>query len=205
MDKHKILKGNPTDKENYTNSLITRQSKWWKKLLNVQYPYKKNINSLQPGFVLDIGCGVGRNLLHLGGNGIGIDHNPTSVKICTAQGLRAYTNTDFEQTPYNKPGTFDSILLAHVAEHMTQKNTLDLLAQYQHLLKSKGKIIVITPQEAGFKSDDTHVEFMDFEKVKKVFEGLRYRTLKQYSFPLPRFVGRFFKYNEFVSIGQNNR
>ncbi|MGN7787492.1 class I SAM-dependent methyltransferase [Niabella sp. 22666] len=205
MDKYKILQGNPTDKENYTNSLITRQSKWWKKLLNVQYPYKKNINSLQPGFVLDIGCGVGRNLLHLGGNGVGIDHNPTSVEICTTQGLRAYTNADFEQTPYNKPGTFDSILLAHVAEHMTQKNTLDLLAQYQHLLKSRGKIIVITPQEAGFKSDDTHVEFMDFEKVKSVFEGLQYHTLKQYSFPFPRFVGRFFKYNEFVSIGQNNR
>ena len=205
MDKHKILKGNPTDKENYTNSLITRQSKWWKKLLNVQYPYKKNINSLQPGFVLDIGCGVGRNLLHLGGNGVGIDHNPTSVEICTAQGLRAYTNADFEQSSYNKPGTFDSILLAHVAEHMTQKNTLELLAQYQHLLKSKGKIIVITPQEAGFKSDDTHVEFMDFEKVKKVFDGLQYHTLKQYSFPFPRFVGRFFKYNEFVSIGRNSR
>lgn len=205
MDKHTILKGNPTDKENYTNSLITRQSKWWKKLLNVQYPYKKNINSLQPGFVLDIGCGVGRNLLHLGGNGVGIDHNPTSVEICTAQGLKAYTNTDFEQTSYNKPGTFDSILLAHVAEHMTQENTLGLLARYQYLLKSNGKIIVITPQEAGFKSDDTHVEFMDFEKVKKVFDGLQCHTLKQYSFPFPRFVGRFFKYNEFVSIGQNNR
>jgi hypothetical protein len=79
------------------------------------------------------------------------------------------------------------------------------LAQYQPLLKSKGKIIVITPQEAGFKSDDTHVEFMDFGKVKTVFNELQYQTIKQYSFPFPRFVGRFFKYNEFVSIGQNNR
>ncbi len=202
MDKHKILKGNPTDKENYTQSLITRQSKWWKKLLNVQYPYKKNIQSINPGFVLDIGCGVGRNLLHLNGHGIGIDHNPTSVEICTAQGLKAYTNIDFEQSPYNLPQTFDAILLAHVAEHMTQKDTVALLAQYQHLLKPNGKIIVITPQEAGFRSDDTHVEFMDFDKVKNVFNLLRCRTVKQYSFPFPRFAGRFFKYNEFVSIAQ---
>lgn len=201
MNKHKILKGNPTDKENYTHSLITRQSKWWKKLLNVQYPYKKNIKSIAPGFVLDIGCGVGRNLLHLDGNGVGIDHNPTSVEICTAQGLKAYTNIDFERTQYNQPGTFDSILLAHVAEHMTQKDTQQLLAQYQHLLKSNGKIIVITPQEAGFKSDDTHVEFMDFVKVKNLFTELQYQTVRQYSFPFPRFIGRFFKYNEFVSIG----
>ncbi|MCH5718098.1 class I SAM-dependent methyltransferase [Niabella hibiscisoli] len=147
MDKHKILKGNPTDKENYTQSLITRQSKWWKKLLNVQYPYKKNIQSINPGFVLDIGCGVGRNLLHLNGHGIGIDHNPTSVEICTSQGLKAYTNIDFEQSSYNKPQTFDAILLAHVAEHMTQKDTVALLAQYQHLLKPNGKIILITPRK----------------------------------------------------------
>ncbi|MCH5684782.1 class I SAM-dependent methyltransferase [Niabella sp. W65] len=95
--------------------------------------------------MLDIGCGVGRNLLHLEGNGVGIDHNPTSVAICTSQGLTAYTNTDFEQTEYNSPGTFDAILLAHVAEHMTQKNTIELLAQYRPLLKRNGKIIVITP------------------------------------------------------------
>ncbi|MCH5684783.1 hypothetical protein LWM68_11240 [Niabella sp. W65] len=49
MNKHKILKGNPTDKENYTRSLMTRQSKWWKKLLNVQYPYKKISEVLLPG------------------------------------------------------------------------------------------------------------------------------------------------------------
>ncbi len=86
---------------------------------------QKNIRSIAPGFVLDIGCGVGRNLLHLEGNGVGIDHNPTSVAICTSQGLTAYTNTDFEQTEYNSPGTFDAILLAHVAEHMTQKTLLN--------------------------------------------------------------------------------
>lgn len=205
MNRHQILKGKPTDKENYTNSLVTRQSKWWKKLLNVQYPYKKNIQHIVPGFVLDIGCGVGRNLLHLNGNGIGIDHNPTSIEICIAQGLKAYTNIDFEQTPYNKPGTFDSILLAHVAEHMTQKDTLELLARYLHLLKSDGKVIVITPQETGFRSDETHVEFMDFQKVKEIFKELQCHNINQYSFPFPHFVGRFFKYNEFVSIGQNKQ
>lgn len=200
MDQHNALKAKPTDQKDYTDSLLTRQSKWWKKLLNVQYPYKRNIISLKPGFVLDIGCGVGRNLLHLNGNGIGVDHNATSVKQCLAQGLRAFTNTEFEKTEYYTPGTFDSILLAHVAEHMTQNETVQLLAGYQHLLKESGRIIVITPQEAGFKSDDTHVAFTDFEKVQSIFNQLGYQSIKQYSFPFPRFVGKFFKYNEFVSI-----
>ena len=191
-----------TDKEDYTNSLLTRQSKWWKRLLNVQYPYKRNIVNLNPGFVLDIGCGVGRNLLHLGGNGIGIDHNETSIKECQARGLRAFTNTGFERTAYNKPGTFDSILLAHVAEHMTKVQAVELLAKYVHLLKENGQIIIITPQEAGYKSDDTHVEFIDFPKVRQIFEQLGFSRMRQYSFPFPKVFGKIFKYNEFVSIGQ---
>ena len=77
--KRNVNKGKPADREAYTSSLLTRESKWWKKLLNVQYPYKRNMISLKPGFVLDIGCGVGRNLPHLDGHGIGIDHNETSV------------------------------------------------------------------------------------------------------------------------------
>lgn len=137
-----------TEKEDYTNSLLTRESKWWKRLLNVQYPYKKNILSLKPGFVLDIGCGVGRNLLHLGGYGIGIDHNETSIMECKARGLKAYTSSEFESTGYNQSGKFDSILLAHVVEHMTKTDGIELLAKYLPCLKKNGKIILINPQEA---------------------------------------------------------
>ncbi len=191
-----------TEKEDYTHSLLTRESKWWKKMLNVQYPYKRNIIGLHPGFVLDIGCGLGRNLLHLNGNGIGIDHNETSVKECRARGLNAFTNTEFEKTAYYKPGTFDSILLAHVAEHMGVAPAAALLRQYLPLLKENGKIIVITPQEAGYRSDDTHVEFINFYKVQEIFKQLGYRPVKQYSFPFPRAIGNMFKYNEFISIGE---
>lgn len=191
-----------TEKEDYTSSLLTRQSKWWKRLLNVQYPYKKNIISLKPRFVLDIGCGVGRNLLHLEGYGIGIDHNKTSVQECRARGLRAYTNREFENTIYNQPGQFDSILLAHVAEHMTLNQSVQLLVKYLPLVKNNGRLIIITPQEAGYRSDDTHVEFIDFYKQREIIEQSGCTLIKQYSFPFPAFAGKFFKYNEFISIGQ---
>lgn len=200
MENNKTYKG--TDKEDYTNSLLMRQSKWWKRILNVQYPYKRNINRLQPGFVLDIGCGVGRNLLHLNGNGVGIDHNETSVATCRSKGLLAFTNAEFKQTEYYKSGRFDSILLAHVAEHMNIEQATELLNSYKHLVKKGGKIIVITPQEAGFRSDDTHVAFMDFKKVSNIFSDIGCQVVKQYSFPFPRMVGNIFKYNEFVSIAQ---
>lgn len=190
----------PTNEKDYTEGLLYRQSAWWKKLFNVQYPYKWNIQRLKPGFVLDIGCGIGRNLLHLDGNGIGVDHNPTSIEVSKNRGLEAYNVEDFLASAYNTPETFDSILLAHVAEHMTEDDFVGLLKQYVHLLKANGKIIVITPQEKGFKSDDTHVQFMDFGIVKGMLKKVGFNNVKQYSFPFPRIIGHIFKFNEFITV-----
>jgi len=198
----KIAQGKPTNEENYTDGLLYRQSAWWKKFFNVQYPYKYNIQRLKPGFVLDIGCGIGRNLLHLNGNGVGVDHNPTSIKVSKSRGLKAYTVDDFLKSSYNRPETFDSILLAHVAEHMTGDDVTKLLKQYLHLLKNDGRIIVITPQEKGFKSDDTHVQFMDFVTVKNLLKQINVNITRQYSFPFPRIIGHFFKFNEFISVAK---
>jgi SAM-dependent methyltransferase len=198
----KIAQGKPTNEKNYTDGLLYRQSAWWKKFFNVQYPYKYNIQRLKPGFVLDIGCGIGRNLLHLNGNGVGVDHNPTSIKVSKSRGLKAYTVDDFLKSSYNRPETFDSILLAHVAEHMTGDDVTKLLKQYLHLLKNDGRIIVITPQEKGFKSDDTHVQFMDFVTVKNLLKQINVNITRQYSFPFPRIIGHFFKFNEFISVAK---
>jgi 2-polyprenyl-3-methyl-5-hydroxy-6-metoxy-1,4-benzoquinol methylase len=193
-----------TDQKDYTEGLIYRQSAWWKKLLNVQAPYKWNINRLDVGFVLDVGCGIGRNLLHLDGKGIGVDHNETSICVCRSRGLTAYTVDDFMKSAYNQPETFDTMLLAHVAEHMTAADVDAILGLYAYLIKKNGKIIIITPQEAGFRSDDTHVEFMDFLKVDSILTKAGFKVAKQYSFPFPRVIGKIFKYNEFITVAQKS-
>ena len=184
--------GSTSDKS-YTEGLIYRQSAWWKKLLNVQLPYKWNILSLKPGFVLDIGCGIGRNLLHLNGLGVGLDHNEMSVKVCRDRRLTAYTTEEFSKSPFNIAERFDSILLAHVAEHMTNSEFVALLNDYLPLLKKGGKVIVITPQEFGYRTDNTHVEFVDFGAVERAFTALNLKVKKQYSFPFPRFAGKIFQ------------
>jgi SAM-dependent methyltransferase len=164
--------------------------------------YGWNLRRLNPGFTLDIGCGVGRNLRHLDGVGVGIDHNRHSVAYARGQGLDAYTTDGFKQSEQNRPGRFDSILLSHVAEHMTYGEYVSLLREYSPLLRAGGRILVFCPQEAGFKSDASHVEFMDFPKLRKAAAEAGFRTVKSYSFPLPRAAGRWFKYNEFVSVSR---
>lgn len=188
----------------YADFLKKKQRVWWKRLLDVQAPYRWNIRRLNPGFILDIGCGIGRNLIHLNGQGVGIDHNEQAVRTSRELGLKAFTPEEFQNTDYAHH-LFDTILLAHVAEHMTQREVVRLLQGYLHLLKPGGKLIIITPQEAGYRSDPTHVEFMDFAKVREINSLLDFPVLQEYSFPFPRLAGRIFKYNEFVSVSLNAR
>src|SRR5215510_3965509 len=191
-----------TKDQEYTTRLVSEQSLWWKRILCVQAPYKWNLRRLKPGVTLDIGCGIGRNLMHLEGNGVGLDHNSRSVEVARARGLKAFTPVEFENTRFNADNTFDSILLAHVAEHMSRREVVDLVVRYLFLLRPHGRVIFITPQEHGYRSDPTHVEFMDFEALAEITKQAGLKPVTWYSFPFPRVFGRLFKYNEFVFVSE---
>ena len=183
----------------YTDRLESKELATWKRFLDVQAPYRWNLRRLKLGKTLDIGCGIGRNLLHLGGNGIGVDHNATSVELARKRGLTAYTLNEFLNEGFEE-GSFDSLLIAHVLEHMTYSEGLAILRSYLKYLKPNGSIVFITPQEAGFSSDATHVEFIGFEELEKMAYELSLYVERKYSFPFPRFMGKLFKHNEFVYV-----
>ena len=186
----------------YTARLQAQTAKGWKRLLGAQAPYRRHIRRVVEGRVLDIGCGIGRNLHHLGGNGVGVDINPHSIEVAREQGLTAYTSDEFGSSPHGVPGRYDSILLAHVLEHMTLDQASDLIGEYLPYLRPGGRVVVIVPQEAGFPSDPTHVTFIDLEQLA-VFEAEHGLSREQaYSFPFPRSVGRWFKHNETVALSR---
>jgi 2-polyprenyl-3-methyl-5-hydroxy-6-metoxy-1,4-benzoquinol methylase len=135
-----------TKNQSYSERLLNKQTAKWKEILDVQAPYRWNLQRLNLGFTLDIGCGIGRNLMNLKGNGIGIDHNFHSVEVCRARGFMAFTPEEFQQSSFDEPEKFDSILLAHVAEHMSYLEVINLLNDYVYLLKNHGKLVIITPQ-----------------------------------------------------------
>lgn len=190
-----------TKDEQYTAHLLTQRA-WWKRALDVQRPYRMHLRHLDLGVVLDIGCGVGRNLTNLGkeSGSVGIDHNPHSVTAARSLGLNALTPEEFARSPYARAAVFDAILLSHVAEHMTCEEAVSLVKRYLGYLKTGGRLVLITPQEVGYRSDPTHAQFVDFEQSRKIVDGLGLELLKQYSFPFPRAIGRIFIYNEFVTI-----
>jgi SAM-dependent methyltransferase len=195
--------GNATGSEEYAARLIRLQTARWKRWLDVQAPFRWNIRRLAPGFTLEIGCGIGRNLLHLTGHAVGVDTNEHCVRTARARGLIAFTRPEFQRAEeYNRPARFDTILLAHVAEHMTEDQVVALLQDYETLLRAEGRLILISPQEAGFRSDPTHVQLMDFDRLARISDRLGFRRERAFSFPFPRWVGRLFPYNEFVVVSR---
>jgi len=191
-----------TNSAEYTRRLLELQGQRWKRVLDVQAPYRWNLRRLQLGFTLDLGCGIGRTLVNLGGNGVGVDHNPESVNICRARGLSAFTPEQFRASEYGVTASFDSLLLSHVIEHMTELEAKQLVGEYVGDIKPGGLLVLITPQEVGYRSDSTHVHFADFQVNAAVCESLGAHVVRQYSFPFPRFVGRIFIYNEFITVAR---
>ena len=184
----------------YAERLRRLERSWWKRALDVQAPYRRNVRRLAPGRTLDVGCGLGRNLGHLGGHGVGVDHNPAAVAECRRRGLVAYTTDAFPSAPEAVAAGFDHLLLAHVLEHLALDEGRQLVTAYLRYLRPGGTVVVITPQEAGQRSDPTHVTFLDFDAVGRLLEAVGLRVTEQRSFPFPRGAGRAFRHNEFVTV-----
>jgi 2-polyprenyl-3-methyl-5-hydroxy-6-metoxy-1,4-benzoquinol methylase len=175
-------------------------------VLDVQRPYRWNLRRHELGRTLDVGCGIGRNLLNLGPDSVGVDHNAESVAECRARGVTAYTTEEWESTPgLAVPESFDSMLLAHVIEHVQPSDWAGLVRAYLPYVRPGGKVMFICPQERGYASDSTHVHFTDGAALSALAEDVGLTVERSYSFPFPRVAGRVFMYNEFCVVARKPR
>ncbi|MGP3686184.1 class I SAM-dependent methyltransferase [Streptomyces sp. IBSNAI002] len=203
-DSHAGNPGTPspsTATSDYTRRLARLEQSGLKRFVPTQAPYKWNLRRLKLGRVLDIGCGLGRNLLNCGPESVGVDHNPHSVQTCRDRGLTAYTPDQLAEAPDCGPGSFDSLLASHVLEHVDEETAAALLDQYLPLVKPGGSLVLITPQEVGFRSDATHIRWVGFEELRTAAARHGIAVRRTYSFPFPRPMGKVFPYNEFVLVG----
>ncbi|HEY1966313.1 MAG TPA: class I SAM-dependent methyltransferase [Pseudonocardia sp.] len=187
----------------YTERLARFQGARWKQILDVQAPYRWKLRRMvgqRP--VLDVGCGIGRNLANLGPGSVGVDHNPHSVSYCRTLGLTAFTPDGFRASTYSAPHSFDGLLAAHLIEHMDRAAALEVVGSYLPSLRPGAVVVVITPQRRGYASDDTHVRFCGFAESAELCAALGLLVRAQSSFPLPRIAGRVFTYNEFVTVAE---
>jgi SAM-dependent methyltransferase len=190
-----------TARAEYADRLVRLGGARWKQLLDVQRPYRWNLRRLELGRTLDVGCGIGRNLAALA-EGVGVDHNADSVAVARERGLRAWTTEEWPASPDAVPGTFDSLLLAHVLEHMTDAEADDVVRAYLPYLRPAARLVLICPQERGYATDETHVRFVDAAALDRTARSLGFVPTRSFSFPFPRRAGTLFPYNEFVLVAE---
>jgi SAM-dependent methyltransferase len=199
---------NNTNSDAYFKELNSNSTKLWKKFLPLQLPYKYNLRRQSLGKVLEIGAGLGRNQAFLD-DSVGVEHNPRSAQLCQSMGYRVLIPVNFHDEFKSLKGPeaiFDSILMSHVLEHIEYENQVNVLKEYIPYLKSNGKIFLITPQEVGHKSTDSHITWTDFDRLEIIINqiGSEFKVIKSFSFPFPRFFGKVFKYNEFNVLASRN-
>jgi len=194
-----------SSEDDYAERLSAVQGVWWKRILPVQAVYAWNLRRLDLGFVLDVGCGVGRNLENLRGHGIGVDVSEAAVRFCRDKGFEAYSKSDFDAFGIASRHTFDSVLIAHVLEHVTRPEAIALLNEYQRLARAGGKVVLICPQERGYASDESHVNFLDSHDLIDIAHEAGLAVERTYSFPFPRHFGKLFVYNESVVVARTPR
>jgi hypothetical protein len=187
--------------KDYTDRLLRLQSQPWKQKLGFANPYGIHIRNIVAGDTLEVGCGIGRVLNFAPQVMVGVDRNADSVQVCRQRGLQAYCPEEFF-AHYEGRKPFGTLLLSHVVEHMTVDEAVGLVNMYKPYLAANARLILITPQEKGFASDVTHVEFMDFSKLAAICRQTGFEVQDSYSFPFVRALGKAFIYNEFVTIGK---
>ena len=146
----------------------------WKQVLDVQRPYRWNLERLCSGRVLEVGCGIGRNLKNLrrlASAPMGVDTNLESIRIAREQGFEAYTLKEFFDGAASVPESFDTLLLSHVLEHVTFEECSQLLDSYLPLLVPGGRVVIECPQEAVYPLDPTQIRWVDFDEARRQYEA----------------------------------
>ncbi len=192
----------PTEGADYTERLVGLEPRGWKRLVDDRV-FRWNVRRLfGDRLVLDLGCGIGRNLAHLAPGSVGVDHNLHSVEMCRQSALVAFGTEEFPRTEYARPGRFGGLLAAHLVEHMSLGEAQCVLGNYISYLAPGAVVVLICPQERGYRSDATHMNFTDFESLAELVNRVGLSEDRCFSFPFPRAAGRVFTYNEFVMVAR---
>jgi hypothetical protein len=122
------------------------------------------------------------------------------VQSCRELGLTAFTVDEFLAT---EPGEkFTGMLAAHLVEHLPPGRAADILKPYLPFLAPGARVMLVCPQERGYASDETHTVFFDHPKLRVLAEELGLEVESESSFPFPRWAGKAFVYNEFVTVAR---
>ncbi len=116
------------------------------------------------GFILDLGCGVGRHVTYLGGQGFrmaGVDISPSGIKLteeaCTERQIPFEGHvSDMNMLPWGD-NTFDGVLSTSTIHHDLRADIMQSISEVWRVLKPGGLFLV------DFNSTDT----LDYQQLRE--------------------------------------
>jgi SAM-dependent methyltransferase len=110
---------------------------------------RRYVEVFAPGArVLDVGCGEGVFLALLkdaGRVGIGVDRSPADIARARARGLEVVEQDALAFIAEHRE-SFDGVFCAHLIEHLTPSDAVELIEGFRAALKPGGRLVLITPE-----------------------------------------------------------
>ncbi len=175
---------------------LSRRGGVLRRLFEPQRLYRRRMRTMRPGFMLDVGCGIGRTLSFVDGHGVGIDTNPACVAAARRRGFVALSPDDFG----DDRRSFDSVVFAHVLEHLGFDDAVEIVRRYAPRALPAGQVIIISPQQRGQRSDPTHLTLIGSDELVELARRCDLRLESVRSFPVPRRWGAWFTHNETIAV-----
>jgi tellurite methyltransferase len=104
------------------------------------------------GFVLDLGCGVGRHMVYLGGQGFrmaGVDISPTGIRLtqeaCADHQIAFEGHVSDMDCLRWENETFDAALSISTIHHHRREEIIRTLGEVRRVLKPRGLLLVDFP------------------------------------------------------------
>jgi SAM-dependent methyltransferase len=188
------------DSELYDRFFDTEDRHWWfvgRRQLVTDLMTRVRVS----GRILDLGCGTGGVLQHLGvfGDAIGLDPAPEAAKYCARRDVPMVVGSGME-LPF-ADASFDAVLALDVIEHVP--DDVALLREAQRILRPGGVLLVTVPALPWLWSahDDVnhHYRRYTLKTLRRSLQqgGFRPRRISYYNailLPLAiarKFVNRF--------------
>jgi 2-polyprenyl-3-methyl-5-hydroxy-6-metoxy-1,4-benzoquinol methylase len=177
-------------KLNWVFNLISYAYPGWQDARGSNHFYLPNVTS---GKFLDVGCGSGGALASMKKRGwevFGIDFDEEAISVARTRNLACSTGGLLDQKFPSE--SFDAILLSHVIEHLS--NPAEIIAECYRILKSEGRLIMITPNAGSwsrklFKENwrglevPRHLQIFTPPSLKHIASRSHFSTINAFSSP----------------------
>ncbi len=143
-----------------------------------------------PGKVLEIGCSRGVVLSLMKEEGIeayGIDLSETAIEYCVSKGLDAHHSDVLSHLHQVPDMSLGGIFCAHVIEHLSPNDVIELINQAFRVLKPGGKLLLITPNAKDLRTaerfwlDITHVRLYPNKLLRVLLQREGFHNIRTFA------------------------